>query len=88
MKTPVTNTTSHRKSGDCRAINLSFFFFFFFLFLLKNMCSGTLKNHVVSGLKHRLRVIVRTASMKKKDIDNNKKKINSFLSEKFVFFKT
>ena len=58
------------------------------------MCRGTLKNHVVSALKHRLRVIVRTASMKKKkkkkkkDNNNNNTKINSYLSEKFVFFKT
>ena len=42
-------------------------------------------NHVVSALKHRLRVIVRTASMKKK---YNNTKINSSLSEKFVFFRT
>ena len=52
------------------------------------MYSGTLKNHVVSALKHRLRVIVRTTSMKKKIIHCNNTKINSFLSEKFVFFKT
>ena len=47
------------------------------------MYCGTLKNHVVSALKHRLRVIVRTASMKK----NNNTKINSFLSKKFVFLR-
>ena len=47
---------------------------------------GTLKNHVVFALKHRLRVIVLNRLDEIKN--NNNTKINSFLSEKFVFFKT
>ena len=54
------------------------------------MCWGSLKDHFVSALKHRLRVIVRTTSMKNNNNNNNNNnntKINSFLSEKFVFLR-